>query len=617
MAKTTRILKAVLDAEDRASPKIAKLGNALKLLGGVAAAVGAYQLGKKLAGGMMHAAELAGIQEAAEVKLAQAIRNTGGSVDELLPKYRAMAARLQDMTGVGDEAILNYQAQLVALGKLSGEGLERATKAALDLAAAQGMDLKAAFDLIAKASAGYTATLSRYGIILDETLPKEQKFEAALRLIEERFGGQAQAKLRTYSGRLEELRGRWNDLLEKIGSIVRTPEIQTALKKLSDGLKSLTESMDDAKIRSYARVVVVSLGQAAKVMLWFGEAAYNTAKLLGAGVTVIKLYGHTLHGTSEQVNEDVRALTESLTAMQRAYNETKRLAGSIDAAISDILNPPAGGGEEAAPKKSIVENIVGDTNAAKEELAGFIEEATVQAQAYDLTLSDIINKWINDGSRATRLWIANLQKIGTHVETLSESIAKSFRAWAVNAAQLFGDTLVAAAFEGKEAFKDFFKNLLRWLAQAIARALVLRAILSFFGAAGQAAGMAMTATGMTQSLLNLGGGVSGGYYSPPSFGGEDIMGRRGLVVGAAGGWLVPGYDTGRDSVRALLRPGEAVLPRELTSLLMETALAGGGGGVEIHLHGSLPALVDELSTGVRNGDYRLVATETATTRVVR
>jgi len=602
MAKTTRILKAVLEAEDRASPKISKLGNALKLLGGVAAAVGAYQLGKKLAGGMMHAAELAGIQEAAEVKLAQAIKNTGGSVSELLPKYRAMAARLQDMTGVGDEAILNYQAQLVALGKLSGEGLERATKAALDLAAAQGMDLKAAFDLIAKASAGYTATLSRYGIILDETLPKEQKFEAALKLIEDRFGGQAQAKLRTFSGRMQELKGRWSDFLEKLGGIVRTPVIQNAMHQLAESIKEFTKQLDSRKLNSIAVGVVDFSITIVEAFAKVGGALRNWWDSLNASFNAVAgfLSGgkHTYLGQAfyEQADEFRDKANEATLATRRWLASLKDLRKMLLSAPAQPMPetpaaPTGGGGPQLPP-----------TDEDLDRLDRYREGHEVTVSAIELSWQQMINNWVDMGGAAFRAWIKYMRDAGAHIETLSEHLGKTLRTWAVGGAQMFADQLVNAAFEGKAAFKDFFKNLMKWLAAAIARALALRAVLSFLG------GFAAPAVSATQAAQAFSQWMD--IMGPVPFG-------RGGIARAAGGWLVPGYDTGQDSVPAVLRPGEAVLPRELTSLLMETALAGGGGGVEIHLHGSLPALVEEVSTGVRNGDYRLVATETATTRVVR
>ncbi len=49
-------------------------------------------------------------------------------------------------------------------------------------------------DLLGKAYAGNTSALGRYGIVVDETIPKAEKFEAVLRQLEARFGGAAQAE---------------------------------------------------------------------------------------------------------------------------------------------------------------------------------------------------------------------------------------------------------------------------------------------------------------------------------------------------------------------------------------------------------------------------------------
>jgi hypothetical protein len=106
-------------------------------------------------------------------------------------RLQEQAAALQRVTKHGDETIIKGQA-LVATFTQSEEAIKRSTEAALNLSAAIGMDLNAAFLLMGKAAAGDTATLSRYGIVLDEGIPKSERLAAVLGLIEEKMGGRAQ-----------------------------------------------------------------------------------------------------------------------------------------------------------------------------------------------------------------------------------------------------------------------------------------------------------------------------------------------------------------------------------------------------------------------------------------
>ena len=97
-----------------------------------------------------------GEQELAERKLEQAL----GSVNTGLLNQ---ASALQEVTSFGDEAIISAQSLLAAFIK-DEDQLKKATIATLDLAAAKGMDLNSAADLLGKTLGSSTNSLSRYGI---------------------------------------------------------------------------------------------------------------------------------------------------------------------------------------------------------------------------------------------------------------------------------------------------------------------------------------------------------------------------------------------------------------------------------------------------------------------
>ena len=96
------------------------------------------------------------VQEQAEKKLEAAL----GKVNTALLNQ---ASALQQVTTFGDEAIIEVQALIGAFVK-DEEAIKAATKATLDLAAAKGMDLKSAGDLVSKTLGSSTNSLSIYGI---------------------------------------------------------------------------------------------------------------------------------------------------------------------------------------------------------------------------------------------------------------------------------------------------------------------------------------------------------------------------------------------------------------------------------------------------------------------
>jgi phage-related minor tail protein len=62
-----------------------------------------------------------------------------------------MASGMQKVTTVGDEVTLGGMAILATFKQIRGEGFERSTKAALDMSAVMGQDLKSSMVMIGKA----------------------------------------------------------------------------------------------------------------------------------------------------------------------------------------------------------------------------------------------------------------------------------------------------------------------------------------------------------------------------------------------------------------------------------------------------------------------------------
>ncbi len=150
----------------------------------------------------------------------------------------------------------------------------------------------------------------------------------------------------------------------------------------------------------------------------------------------------------------------------------------------------------------------------------------------------------------------------------------------------FANAIVNALEGGKNAFKDFAKSFIKGMAVIIIKALILAALFRAFPALEGAFVIAGKVAGASK------GGVVQGNVSNPG-----LRRKKGGLIGRvgmrAGGFLDPaqlvgGVDLGRDSVPALLQPGEAVLPQNLTSLLVDAAksrkglrgAAASGGGAD-------------------------------------
>ena len=155
-------------------------------------------------------AKLAGEQRAAELKLETAI---GGTSQALVDQANA----LQILTGFGDEEILMAQATLAQYIREEAKIIQL-TKATLDFAAAKGMDLKAASELVGKSVGTSTNALMRYGITVEGATGGQDRFNTAMEgLTKAGILGQAAARMNSFSERMEGSKGIMGDVAQTIG----------------------------------------------------------------------------------------------------------------------------------------------------------------------------------------------------------------------------------------------------------------------------------------------------------------------------------------------------------------------------------------------------------------
>jgi len=575
----------IIEAVDRASPVFSRTRSGLQALGGVAAAVGVYQFGRLFKAGLEAAVAASAQQERAETKLAVALANTGQSIRGTLPGLKAYASELQRATGIGDELILENQAILVSIGKLRGEGLERATKAALDLSAS-GVDLKTAFELVGKAAAGETGRLKRYGIVIGDSIPQAEKFEAALGKLESTFGGQAAARLRTYEGQLTAVSGKFGDLAEIIGGPLR--EVGTAF--LSEFLGPLIDDLQESATETDGfRLEVLDLADVLTAVLEPVELLTRNvsafASALRVGLGVAKSAGPVMGNVAGALVLATAEFDASTAATDRLRATLARLreeGGAGDAIGTDAQEALArvNAATEAwidtftrvRPELEAISIGILD----QKDLVGFTEEEVLRLKAS----WEITEQATKDATAAALdLGLAMEKDVEPPVLRLGATIDRVIRDRAVAGALALGDTLVDAAFGAKVAWGDFFRQLLADLAKAIVQALILRAV-------------AGVLTGGTGFFFARGGAVPGG-----------------APVRAAAGFAVPGPPNRGDVVPALLRPGELVLNRD-----QQREIRGGAGSgpltVRVELGPNLRRFADALTVEVERGGARLVATET-------
>lgn len=187
-----------------ASKQISDVGKAAAIMGAVVTAAG------------LKVAYTAGVQERAELTLAQAMKQAGTFTKEAFEHNLEYASSLQLVTEYGDESIISVQKMLTNFG-IEGEMLDKLTVGTLDLAAAKGFNLTSAADLVAKSVGSSTNALTRYGIAVTGAVGSTERAQTAVDNISKLFGGAAKASAETYLGRVKSLNNLWGDFQEKVG----------------------------------------------------------------------------------------------------------------------------------------------------------------------------------------------------------------------------------------------------------------------------------------------------------------------------------------------------------------------------------------------------------------
>lgn len=166
--------------------------------------------------------------------LAAAFDNVGYTASGAMQQALAFADEMERSTGLDGELFIKGQRALANYGVVGAQAQE-AIRAAFALSANQGIAFESALQLLTRAAAGSTATLTRYGVVLGDNVKEGQEFEAAVKQINEQFGPSAQAAMGDTTAKMGALREAWGGFKEIVG--------QGLNEGLAPAVEWLTEAM--------------------------------------------------------------------------------------------------------------------------------------------------------------------------------------------------------------------------------------------------------------------------------------------------------------------------------------------------------------------------------------
>lgn len=187
----------------------------------------------------------ANTQLQAEAKLLNALKGR----EDVQKRLMEQASKTQSRTLFGDEAIIEQQAYLAALG-LSEQQINDTIEAAVQLSAALGMDLTSAVKNLAKTYGGMTGELGESIPALKNFTQEQLKAGDAIGYVNANYKGFAESAAETGTGSLTQLQNKLGDLAEKIGTILIPvlEKVVVVLEKFVDALSKLPEGAQTAVV---------------------------------------------------------------------------------------------------------------------------------------------------------------------------------------------------------------------------------------------------------------------------------------------------------------------------------------------------------------------------------
>lgn len=449
-------------------------------------------------------------EEQASAKLVNALGNQGHATQANVDHLKKMADSLRDLTAVGDEVITGAQATLVTFG-LQGEELDRATRATLDLAAAQGIDLQSAAQLLGKAYQGNTTQLGRMGIQISKAIPAGKEFETVLGKIEDRMGGRAQALAATFTGQMKGLGVAFNEFQEKVGLLI-TGEgggLLAWLKKIVDGLNVAMNNITraTASLGGFGNVLKVVgiellrvvLDQATKLIDLVLEAL-GRFPMMGAAMESLRGHLRNVNGELHHQLDTWQATTQTAMASEaKKRDAAKKTTTALKNETKERLN---------------VEKAMADWLKERQDLS---------RDEYFKDLSDRKDGYLDfvDGFLTTSedMWKFGGEMRDQFFQQFGDGVAE-----AIVQGKDFGETMV-------NVFRQMAMAIISYIVQMIAKLLVLLAL--------------EEATG-TQGVFSAGGALGGLFH----------MAEGGMINEPS---IITGLRSGRQAIAGEAGP-EAVVP---------------------------------------------------------
>jgi hypothetical protein len=260
------------------------------------AAAAAVAYGTKLAvDGVKSAIE----DEAAQLRLAAALRTATGATDDQIKATEAYILQTSLATGVADDQ-LRPALQRLAVSTKDTDEAQKLLNLSLDIAKGRGLALETVANALGRAQDGNTTALGRLGLGLSKAELSTLSFTQVQEKLSNLYGGAAAANAETFQGKIDRLKVGFDEAKESLG-VALLPAVEQFITFLNTtGIPALNAFIAGL---TGDEGLSAGLAQSQKGAETFGKAIAGLSDILKGFINFVR---EVVGGLTELANQAIR-----------------------------------------------------------------------------------------------------------------------------------------------------------------------------------------------------------------------------------------------------------------------------------------------------------------------
>lgn len=320
--------------------------------------IGAY---KSLGAAIESAVEDAKLTRQIEASL----RATDEASQEAVASVIEFADAIKNSTGVSDDLAKQTFITAKSFG-VSAEEAKNLTTAALDYAAATGVDVETAVRQLGGTLDGTIGKVGNLGAEFRNLTEEQLKNGAAVDLVAQKFGGTASRELETFQGATNSLNNAIDDFLKAIGKLVtESPGVVSAIRSIADSINFLSESVFNnpigklndqiktEKIKQYVDTIENAGKQSKIAAISFADIVKESERI-NQSSTNVTTFSDRIRQLGESASQSGKltgkALEEAQKKAKALAEEGNKFKQSVLSTFGDDISREAGKAQEALQK---------------------------------------------------------------------------------------------------------------------------------------------------------------------------------------------------------------------------------------------------------------------------